>query len=484
MIVLLVIVPLMTAFLLSLTAVPHRVTHKTLMRIRTGLSVTGFSILFIVLGVSAPAITAGTVYTYTLGGWHPFLGIALQMDALSFLIAVVSVFVCFLGMVYSFSYMEHIRGMGKYDASYFLMVAGILGVLITRDIFNMYVFFEILGIAVYVLITTGQKKENYKASLKYLILGSLSSALFLFAVGIVYGITGSLNMDYAAAGINAATQGDPAVYMVAALLFVSLGVKAGIVPLHFWLPDAHSLAPSPVSALLSGIVLKVSLYSIIRLFFLIDYQIFLKSSPFIAYAGGATVIVGTVLALTQSNVKRMLAYSSISQIGIIVIGIGIGTNTALTGALFHIVNHALMKSGLFFCTGIIIHQSRTRDITHLHVKTPGIAAAFTVFALGIVGIPPLNGFASKFCVLYGAIQAGYYVLAVVILAASVIACGYYFRVVQVFFGAKKIQKRSYIDIPLLVRTPVYILAVMCVVLGVFPLIGLSAAALAAAVVGG
>ncbi len=483
-IVLLVIVPLLTAFFLSLTAVPHRVAHKTLMRIRTALSVSGLSILCVLLGLSAPDMMAGTVYTYTLGGWQPFLGIALKMDALSFLVACISVLVCFLGMIYSFSYMEHIRGMGKYDAFYFLMITGILGVLITRDIFNMYVFFEILSISVYVLITTGEKKENYKASLKYLVLGSLSSALFLFAVGITYRVTGSLNMDYAAEGLRVVVQENPSLgYMVVALFFVSLGVKSGVVPLHFWLPDAHSLAPSPVSALLSGIVLKVSLYSMVRLFSLFDQQFFLKASPFVAYAGGVTVLAGALFALTQTNVKRMLAYSSISQMGIILVGIGIG-DVALKGALFHIVNHALMKSGLFLCAGIMIHQSGTRDIRNLHVRTPGIAAAFTVFSLGIVGIPPLNGFVSKFIVLYGAVKTEYSLLAFVILAASVISCGYYFRIIQTFFGVKKKKRRKKDTIPLLVSVPVYVLAVLCVVLGVFPLIGLSAAELAAAVVGG
>lgn len=484
-VVLLVVTPLLTAFLLSLTAVPHRAAHKTLMRIRTALSVTGLCILCILLGLCAPDMMAGSVYTYTLGGWEPFLGIALRMDALSFLIAVVSVLVCFLGMIYSFSYMEHIRGMGKYDAVYFLMIAGILGVLVTRDIFNMYVFFEILSISVYVLITTGEKKENYKASLKYLVLGSLSSALFLFAVGITYGVTGSLNMDYAAEGIRVVVKENPSLgYMVFGLLFVSLGVKAGIVPLHFWLPDAHSLAPSPVSALLSGIVLKVSLYAMVRLFSLFDQQFFLQVSPFVAYAGGVTVLVGALVALTQTNIKRMLAYSSISQIGIILAGIGIGTDLALKGALFHIVNHALMKSGLFLCAGIMIHQSGTRKIGNLCVRTPGIGAAFTVFALGIVGIPPLNGFASKFIVLYGAVQAEYNVLAFVILAASVISCGYYFRVIQTFFGVKKKKRKKDTDhIPVLVSAPVYMLAVLCVVLGVFPLIGLYAAELAVMVGG-
>jgi multicomponent Na+:H+ antiporter subunit D len=484
-IVLMVVTPLVTAFLLSLTAISHKATHRTLMRIRTALSVSGLSVLTVLLLLSAPDMISGTVYTYTLGGWSPFLGIALRMDALSFLVASISVFVCFLGMFYSFSYMEHIRGVGKYDAFYFLMITGLLGVLLTRDIFNMYVFFEVLSISVYILITTGEKKENYKASLKYLVLGSLSSALFLFAVGIVYETTGSLNMDYVAEGIRTLVALNPSiVYMVFSLFTVSLAVKSGVFPVHFWLPDAHSMAPSPVSALLSGIVLKISVYAMVRLFSLFGPEFYSEISFLIAYIGVATVVLGTLLALAQKDLKRMLAYSSISQIGIIVTGIGIGTDLALKGALFHVLNHALMKSGLFLCAGVMIHQSRTRDISKLRLGSPGMAVSFVVLSLGIVGIPPLNGFVSKFIVCYGAVQANYNGLALAILAASLVSCCYYFRVIQTFFGAKKRRRQKKFYVPKLVSFPVYVLAGSCVILGLFPLLGLHIVELAVKTVGG
>ncbi len=488
-IVLFVVTPLVTAFLLSLTAVPHKVTHTALMRSRTALSVSGLGIMSVLLVLCAPDMMAGKVYEYTLGGWSPFLGISLRMDALSFLVAVIAVLVSFLGMIYSFSYMEHIRGMGKYDAFYFLMITGMLGVLLTRDIFNMYVFFEVLSISVYILIVTGEKKQNYKASLKYLILGSLSSALFLLAVGIVYRATGSLNMDYAKGGILEMVQENPSLAcIVFSLIVVSLGVKAGIVPLHFWLPDAHSMAPSPVSALLSGVVLKISIYAMVRLFSLFGQPFYTQVSPVLAYTGVITVVVGTLLALVQKDIKRMLAYSSICQIGIILTGIGIGTDLALKGALFHVVNHALMKSGLFLCAGVMIHQSGSRKISELNLGTPGIAGAFTVFALGIVGIPPLNGFVSKVYILYGAVQAEYSVLAFAILAASVVSCGYYFRIIQTFVGPKKKRRgrrrKKQFYVPKLVSIPIYTLAVLCVILGLFPLIGLGAAELAVTMGGG
>ena len=486
-VIFMVVTPLVTAFLLSMTAVPHKVVHKTLERIRILLSISGFSILFALLFLAAPAVLSGETLYYNLGGWSPFLGVALQLDALSFVIAALSVLVCSLIMFYSFSYMKHMRGLGKYDAFYFLMMTGVLGILLTRDLFNMYVFLEILSVSVYVLISSGEKKENYKASLKYLILGSLSSALFLLAVGIVYSVCGSLNMDYAAEGIEVMVKENPSLAaLVFSLVTVSLGLKSGVVPLHFWLPDAHSMAPSPVSALLAGIVLKVSVYCMIRLFSLFGDQFYAGVSPFITYIGVATVMVGTLLALVQINVKRMLAYSSISHIGIILTGIGIGTDLALQGAIFHIINHALMKSGLFLCAGIMIHQSGTRDISRLRPASPGIALSFVVFSLGIVGIPPLNGFVSKFIICLGAVKAEYDGLAFIILIASIISCGYYFRVVQTFFrrGKKKMNRRNAFQISRWITIPVYILALLCVILGLFPSIGLKAADLALSLGGG
>ncbi|MGC1122833.1 MAG: proton-conducting transporter membrane subunit [Candidatus Methanofastidiosia archaeon] len=480
----LVITPLISAFLLSLTAVSHRVPHAVMMRIRNTLSVAALTALVIQLLVLAPTVLSGQVLTYTLGGWTPFMGIALRMDALSFMVAAVSVTVSFLGMIYSFSYMEHIRGLGKYDAFYFLMVTGIMGVLLTRDIFNMYVFFEILSISVYILITTGEKKENYRASLKYLILGSVSSAFFLFAVGITYAVTGSLNMDYIAQAVPAIMEKDPfPVYMIFSLILVSMGVKSGLVPLHFWLPDAHSMAPSPISALLSGIVLKISIYGLLRLSFLFGDS-FLASDSILMVLGVATVVVGSVLALVQKDLKRMLAYSSISQVGLIMTGLGIGTELAIQGALFHVVNHALMKSGLFLCAGVIIHQSRSREISRLSGVSPGMALCFVILSLGIVGVPPLNGFSSKLVILYGAVDAHYSSIAGIIVMASVLSCGYYFRVVQSILTPKKWKRAHHPVVPRTMSFPVYFLTALCVILGVFPLLGLSVAELAVLMGGG
>lgn len=474
LIILLVLTPMVTAFLLSVTAIPHRVEQKGLMTIRTILSLSGFCVLFAFLFLCAPDMISGKVYEYTVGGWGSLFGIALRLDPLSFLIALVSVTVCFFALVYSFTFMEHMRGLGKYDAFFFLMITGIMGVLVSRDIFNMYVFFEILNISVYVLITTGRKKENYKASLKYLILESVSSILFLMAVGILYSTTGSLNMDYIAEGISLLQREQPSVVILLfSLFFVSLGLKSGVVPLHFWLPDAHFAAPSPISAVQSGIILKIGIYAMIRIFSLFGTAL-CEMSYFIAVMGAITVITGTLCALVQTDIKRLLAYSSINQIGIIVIGIGIGTSLAMKGALFHIINHALAKGGLFLCAGILIHTRGTRQISGMRFRdSPGLTLSFILLSLSIIGIPPLNGFVSKLFICFGAMDAHSSEFAFLILFSSIISCVYYFRVIQTFFPRQK-KKAVTPDVHISASTmlPIYILTVMCLLLGLFPDIGL------------
>jgi multicomponent Na+:H+ antiporter subunit D len=473
-VILLVLAPMITAFLLSITAVPHKVEQKELMTIRTFLSIGGFCVLFILFFLCAPDMLSGVVYTYTLGGWNSLLGIALELDTLSFLIALVSVIVCFFALVYSFTFMEHMRGLGKFDAFFFLMIAGIIGVVVSRDIFNMYVFFEILNISLYVLITTGRKKENYKASLKYLILESISSILFLLAVGIIYTTLGSLNMGYIAEGIPLLAAEQPSTVMLLfSLFFVSLGLKAGVVPLHFWLPDAHFAAPSPVSAVQSGIVLKIGIYAMIRIFSLFGSSIS-QTQYFIVFIGALTIVVGALCALIQTDIKRMLAYSSINQIGIITVGIGIGTSLAMKGALFHIVNHALAKGGLFLCAGILIHTRGTRQISSMRFRdSPGLTISFILLSLSIIGIPPLNGFVSKLIICYGAIGTHFSEVIFIVLFSSIVSSVYYFRVIQTFFPTKQpVAPTPDVHISTSTLLPIYILAIMCLILGLFPDVGL------------
>lgn len=470
LVILLILNPMITAFLLSITAIPHKVEQKELMTIRTLLSLSGFYVQFILLFLCAPDMISGEIYKYTLGGWDALSGIVLQLDVLSFCIALVSVIVCFFALVYSFTFMKHMRGLGKFDAFFFLMITGIMGVLISRDIFNMYVFFEILNISVYVLITTGRKKENYKASLKYLILESISSILFLLAVGIIYSTIGSLNLDYIAEGISLLLpERSSLVILLFSLFFVSLGLKAGVVPLHFWLPTAYFASPSPVSAVQSGVVSKIGIYAMIRIFSTFQFSTF-EMSYFIASMGAVTIITGTLCALVQTDIKRMLAYSSINQIGIIIIGLGIGTPLAMKGALFHIINHALAKAGLFLCAGILIHIQGTRKISGMRFKDfPGLIISFILLSMSIIGIPPLNGFVSKFIICYGAIGAHFSEFAFLILFSSIISTVYYFRVIQTFFPQHK-KKALTPDVHISTSTlvPIYILAIMCCILGLFP----------------
>jgi len=278
------------------------------------------------------------------------------------------------------------------------------------------------------------------------------------------------------------------VLMSFVLIATSMGIKIAVFPLHGWLPDAHSMAPSPVSALLSGVTVKIGIYILIRM----TYSVFsAETLPFIGSGrtilmvlGVVTLLFGASMALAQTDLKRLLAYSTINQLGIVLIGLGIGTELGLTGALFHVLNHAIMKSTLFFCAGIMIAETGTRDVQELSGfgrQQPAITFAFIIASLGMIGIPPVNGFASKWLICLAAVEAGYVVLVVIILMASAITAAYYFRVIQMLFSGplKQSLMPSHEGGQVIHRGdlfrawPIYILAAGCLLLGLVPALGIS-----------
>jgi multicomponent Na+:H+ antiporter subunit D len=277
------------------------------------------------------------------------------------------------------------------------------------------------------------------------------------------------------------------VLMSFVLIATGMGIKIAVFPLHGWLPDAHSMAPSPVSALLSGITVKIGIYCLIRVVYTVfSTEIFLLISDhnILLVLGVVTLLFGASMALAQTDLKRLLAYSTINQLGIVLIGLGIGTEMGLTGALFHVLNHAIMKSTLFFCAGIMIAETGTRDVqgfSGFGRQQPAIAFSFVIASLGMIGIPLINGFASKWLICLAAVEAGYTFLVVIILTASAIAAAYYFRVIQMFFSSPLKQRPvpsheggQVIHRGNLFRAwPIYILAAGCLLLGLVPALGVS-----------
>ncbi|MGB6371662.1 MAG: proton-conducting transporter membrane subunit [Atribacterota bacterium] len=430
-------------------------------------------------------ILSGDKVIYHLGGWRGPLGISLVVDGLSFFFSLIALGLGLLVIIYSIPEKRYGR------TYYFLLLVSLssmIGVIYTADIFNMYVFYELLSLAVYLLIAYPKTGVTLRASFNYLIMGGVGLSFFLLGVGFLYAMTGTLDIFRIAEKMPAVFDSSmQMVIMSFVLIATGMGIKIAVFPLHGWLPDAHSMAPSPVSALLSGVTVKIGIYCLIRVVYTVfSTEIFLliNSHNILMVLGVVSLLFGASMALAQKDLKRLLAYSTINQLGIVLIGLGIGTELGLTGALFHVLNHAIMKSALFFCAGVMIAETGTREIQGLNGfgrQQPAITFAFVIASLGMIGIPPINGFASKWLICLAAVEADYTVLVVSILVASAISAAYYFRVIQVLFsgpleqnpmpthgGGQVVHGGNFFK-----AWPIYILAAGCLLLGLLPALGVS-----------
>jgi len=472
--ILIIISPLLAAFLVLFTR-----KYKIILATTSIIA----SIVF-VLTLSSQ-ILSGDKVTYHLGGWRGPLGISLVVDGLSFFFSLIALGLGLLVIIYSIPEKRYGR------TYYFLLLVSLssmIGVIYTADIFNMYVFYELLSLAVYLLIAYPKTGVALRASFNYLIMGGVGLSFFLLGVGFLYAMTGTLDIFCIAEKMpDVFDSSMQMVIMSFALIATGMGIKIAVFPLHGWLPDAHSMAPSPVSALLSGVTVKIGIYCLIRVVYTVfstEIFILISSHNILMVLGVVSLLFGASMALAQKDLKRLLAYSTINQLGIVLIGLGIGTELGLTGALFHVLNHAIMKSTLFFCAGIMIAEAGTREVKGLSGfsrQQPVITFAFVIASLGMIGIPPINGFASKWIICLAAVEAGYTFLVVIILTASAIAAAYYFRVIQVLFSGplKQDPMPAHEEGPVihgdnLFRSwPIYILAAGCLLLGLVPALGIS-----------
>ncbi len=383
-------------------------------------------------------VIEGGPVTYTLGGWEAPVGIELVLDPLaSFLTLVVTVVSC-LVLIHArhVASVEHPDKRVPYYSLVLLLLAGFCGILSTGDLFNLYVFLEISSLAGYGLVAIGDKRSPV-AAYRYLILGSVGTGFYLLGIGFIYVMSGSLNMaDLARILPHILDQ--PPVLSGLILMVTGIGLKMALFPLHFWLPDAYSSASSATSALLAPLGTKVGAYILIRvLFFVFDPAEVEQRVPIasvIAWLSAAGVLYGSLMALAQQELKRMLAYSSVAQIGYIGLGLGMANPLGFTGAVLHILNHAFMKAALFLVAGnlrVKVGHSNIADMDQrLSRQMPWSMAALVVAALSMIGLPPTAGFFSKWYLVLGGIQGSDWVFVAVILLGGLLNAIYFFRVVE------------------------------------------------------
>jgi multicomponent Na+:H+ antiporter subunit D len=379
--------------------------------------------------------------SYELGGWPPPIGIEYVLDPLSAYMALIVSVIGLMVLIYPVEAafdLRPARGVPVYPLA-LLLLAGLMGVVLSGDLFHLFVFLEIYAIATYALVSLGGDRGVF-ASLRYLLLGTVGSGLYLLGVGFLYFMTGTLNMADLAAQLPEIAD-SPTVLGAMALIVLGLGLKMALFPLHVWLPDAHSYSPPGVAALLAAVQVKAGAYGLVRILFDVFGPAYtggtgLPVSVALTWFGLAGIIVGSVMAIRQPDIKRMLAYSTVAQLGFIGFGIGLATPLALVGALLHVLNHAVMKSGLFLVAGGILQRTGLKTISRfsgLGPRMPWVMVGFVLFATSMVGIPPTAGFFSKFYLIWGAVDVGNWVGAIVVGGSSLLTAAYFLKLFEQLF---------------------------------------------------
>ena len=416
------------------------------------------------LGLMSSEILKGnTIYSDFLSQMAPF-GLRLQVDGLSIVMALVGFLLWLAVSIYSISYIK--TDLVRYYSLLLIVLGAVQGTVLAKDLISFYVFLEIAAVATYFLIIHKRSVDVFQAGYKYIVMTLIGAFLILLSIILVYIDTGSYEM------IRVTKSGVP----IAPVLFL-LGcfVKAGVVPLHTWLPDAHPAAPSPVSAFLSGMMIKIGAYGIIRFIFpllnldLPDSNFGELLSALIMSIAIASMLIGVLLALAQTDVKRLLAYHSISQMGYILLGIGLGTELGLAGGLYHLMNHTVFKGLLFLCMGAVIYSTGTRKLDNLGglwKKMPITTFTCIIAALAISGIPPFNGFASK-TVLAEAVANYSFVLKFVMMVTAALTFASFLKLIgYTFFGKPQKQLITVKEVPLPMLLPMIVLAILSVLLGI------------------
>ena len=484
-----VIIPLGSAFLMSILGRLIKNFNKFITPI--------FMLSLVYLALHFIINSDGTLI-YKVGGHESVNGVPIAiymvMDGLTNLVLLVISIVGFLSVFYSLSYTKQYTSESKFYILFSLMVAGMNGIVISGDIFNIYVFLEIAAIASYALVAFGVEKNQLEASFKYQILGGIASLIILLAIGLIYWNTGTLNIADISGRLvaNSASTAGMSVFLkfVSVLLIAGFGLKAAIFPFHSWLPDAHSSAPSPISAMLSGVLIKaIGIYIILRLFFNM-FQLTYEISMTITVLGTISMIVGVLLAIGQWDYKRLLAYHSISQMGYVIVGVGIGMLILVTGGdkkiaalsigggLFHMINHSVFKGLLFLNAGAVEFRTGTRNLKKmggLSCKMPITSSSSFVASMAISGIPPFNGFFSKVIIIIAAVQAGYLWIAFFAVLVSVITLASFTKIQKyAFFGELHSKYEKIKEVPFSMSFSMIILSVLCLLMSLLILPNLRA----------
>lgn len=440
---------------------------------------TGFSLLMsIVLLAQVQSIEGGAVISYAMGGWEAPYGIEFRIDALNVMILLLVTVIGFLASIFGWpSICAEIRSPKRamFMAAYLMCFMGLCGVAATGDAFNLFVFLEISSIATYVLVALGATRDRraLPAAGNYLLMGTLGASFFVVGVGFLYAATGTLNMADLAVRLQPVGE-NKAVLAGYAFIFVGLGLKAAMFPLHQWLPNAYAYSPSFVTMFLAATATKVAIYALVRfLFSVFGLEFAFEGSSLIWILmpmGIAAMIACSFQAAFQTDVRRTLAYSSVAQVGYMLLGISLATTAGVSAGLFHLVNHAVIKGALFMAVaGVVLTYQGTslNDFRGLGRAAPWTMTAFAIAAVSLIGVPLTAGFQSKYALVMALFEGGWPWAVAVVMFSSLLAVIYMGRILEAAFfrtpiNPNKVRKEA----PLLILLPLWILALANIWIGV------------------
>ncbi|RLI86013.1 MAG: monovalent cation/H+ antiporter subunit D family protein [Candidatus Altiarchaeales archaeon] len=445
--------------------------HKN---IRESWTILASFIKFLIVASMIPAILRGDTIVYTVISILPEIPFKFRVDAFGLFFGLLASFLWILTSFYSIGYMRSLKehSQTRYFACFAVALSATMGIAFAANLLTLFVFYEILTISVYPLVIHKETPEARSAGIKYLVYTLSGGVVLLFAIIISYSFAGTLT--FSDHGFLAGCASREILQMLFILFIIGFGVKSAIMPLHSWLPTAM-IAPTPVSALLHAVaVVKAGVFGVVRVIYFVfgvDLVSELGLGIPLAYFVSFTIILASMFALVQDNLKRRLAYSTISQLSYIILGASLLTPHGLIGGILHIVNHAFMKITLFFCAGAIYVVTRKENISEMNGigrRMPITMLMFFIAVLGMCGFPPVCGFISKWYLLLGSVEADQLPIVVILLTSSLLNVAYFFPIVFVAFFKKPEKESESKEAPIFILLPLTLTAIISLILGIWP----------------
>lgn len=442
--------------------------------IRESWTILASVIKFVIVASMIPVILRGDTITYTIISILPEIPFQFRVDAFGLFFGVVASFLWILTSVYSIGYMRSLKehSQTRYFACFAIAVSSTVGIAFAANLFTLFIFYEILTISVYPLVIHKETPEARSAGIKYLVYTLSAGVVLLFAIILTYSFAGTL--DFVDHGFLAGHASREILQMLFVIFIIGFGVKSAIMPLHSWLPTAM-IAPTPVSALLHAVaVVKAGIFGVVRVIYFVfgaDLMSDLGLGIPLAYFVSFTIIVASMFALVQDNLKRRLAYSTISQLSYIILGAALLTPWGVMGGVLHIVHHAFMKITLFFCAGaiyVVTHKKNISEMAGIGRTMPITMLMFFIAVLGMCGFPPVCGFISKWYLLLGSVEANQLPLVAVLLSSSLLNVAYFFPIIYVAFFKKPKKELKFGEAPLFILLPLTLTAIISIVIGIWP----------------